>query len=176
MGMTTFKKGLWVVVLFSLALNVGFVFMTIRWKFMPRFTPPRPPLVQGGSGTISPGGQPQFLDILDRIDLTEDIREEVKENLIQMVKDHRKFLVQLSQREKRILTLIGRPGDLTMETVSPLIESYSRARKENELKTARHIIEIRKLLGRERSVYLISELKKEFDQFDKRLPEDKPRD
>lgn len=168
--MNGWKKGIWVVLFFSLALNVGFAFMAIRWKFMPRFTPPP---AQGRPGP--PDRQPPFFAILDRMDLTGSVREKVKENLMQMAKDHHEFIGQLFEGEKKILSLIGRPGDLTMETVSPLIESYSRVRQQSALNKARHIIEIRKLLGREKSVYLISELKKEFDRFDKKAPGDKPR-
>lgn len=158
MGLTFWKKGVWVLLFFSLALNMGFVFTAVRWKIRPGFHPPPP-----GSGPV--------LEILDRMDLPEGIRGKVAKSLRQMDADHRDFVRLLFKEEENVLTLIGRPGKLDMKMVAPLIETHSQIFKKSAMNKAEYIIEIRNLLGSEKSLYLISEMKKDFK---KRMHKDKP--
>lgn len=158
MGVTFWKQGVWVLLFFSLALNIGFVFTAASWKIRPGFNPP-------------PHGSGPVLEILDRMDLVEGVKEKVAKFLKKMDADHRDFVRLLFKEEEKVLTLIGRPGNLDMEMVAPLIETHSRIFKKSAMNKAGYIIEIRKLLGREKSLYLISEMKKDFR---KRMHKDKP--
>lgn len=163
MGLTFWKKGVWVLLFFSLALNIGFVFTATTRKMPPGFPPP--PMLGG------PGGA--ALRILDRMDLAEGVREKVAESLKQMDAEHLEFVRRLFKEEEKLLMLMARPGDIDMDMISPLIESYSQLSKKSALNKAGYIIEIRNLLGSEKSLYLISEMKKHFR---KRMPGDKPQD
>jgi len=113
------------------------------------------------------------LEILDRMDLAEGVREKVAESLKQMDADHLEFVRRLFKEEEKLLMLIAQPGDIDMDMLSPLIESYSQLSKKSALNKAGYIIEIRNLLGSEKSLYLISEMKKDFR---KRMPWDRPQD
>ncbi len=136
---------------FSLAFNIGFFFTAANRKMRP------------GPGPI--------LKILDGMDLPEELRGKVTDTIKQLDTDHWKFRKLLSKEERKILDLMGRPGNLDMDMVAPLIESYSQISKKSALNKAGYIIEIRKLLGSEKSLYLISEMKKNFE---KRMCKDKP--
>ena len=176
MGLTIWKKGIWVLLFFSLALNVGFIFTAVSWKFWPG--PPPPPYGPGmggpGPGMRGPGpggpGPGPILEIINRMDLSEAVRKEVTDIIIKLDADHRRFVRQLFEEEEKILMLMGRPGEVDMDMVAPLIESYTQISKKSALNKAGYVIEMRKLLGNEKIAYLISEMKKNFR---KRMHEDK---
>lgn len=111
------------------------------------------------------------MEILDRMDLAEGVKQKVAESLKQMDAGHRKFVRQLFMEEEKVLMLMARPGKIDMGMVSPLIDSLSQIVKKSALNKAGCIIEIRKLIGSEKSLYLISEMKKGFR---KRKPKDRP--
>lgn len=150
---------------FSLALNIGFVGIAMDRKMRPQFPPP--------PGRGAPGGPIiPVLEILDRMNLPEGVNQKVAGSLRQMDVDHWGFVRRLFKEEEQLLKLMDRPGKINMEMISPLIESYSQISKQSALNKAGYIIEIRNLLGNEKSLYLISELKKNFR---KRMPKDRPR-
>jgi hypothetical protein len=176
MDVTLWKKGVWVLLFFSLALNIGFVGIPLHRKMGPLFPPPGGLGGPGGPGRPGGPGGPggpirPVLEILDRMTLPEGVKENVADSLRQMDVDHWKFVSRLRKEEEQLIKLMGRPGKIDMEMISPLIESYSQISKQSALKKAGHIIKIRNMLGNEKSLYLISELKKNFR---KRMPKDRP--
>lgn len=152
MGMNILKKGVWVLLFFSLALNIGFVVLAAGPGFLTGFRLPPPP---------PPGPEP-VLRILDTMDLDQEVKSKVVSVIKAMDEEHRNYFRQLLAQEEKLLALIGQPGELEMETLAPLIEKYSLIRQQSAVNKARHVVEIRRLLGREKSLYLISEIKKDF--------------
>lgn len=113
------------------------------------------------------------MESLDRMDLAEGVKKKVTESLKQMRTDHRKFVKLLFKEEEKVLMLISRPGNIDLDMVSPVIESYTQISKKSALNKAGYIIEVRNLLGSEKMLYLISEIKKDFR---KRKPKGRPQD
>lgn len=157
MGIISLKKGVWLLLFFSLALNIGFVFTATTRKMRPESHP-------------LPGPERPALKVLDRMDLAEGVRQKATDSLKQMEADHRKFVKLLFKEEEKLTMLIARPGSIDMGMVSPLIESFSQISKKSALNKAEYIIKIRNLLGSKKSLYLISEIKKDFK---KRKPKDR---
>jgi len=157
MGLTILKKWVWVLLFFSLALNIGFIYGAANRKSQP-------------PGFHRPPGPGPVVKILDRIDLPDEAREKVTESFTQLHADHRKYVRLLFAQERKILDLIGKPGKLDMEMIAPLIETCSQLTKKSAMQKARYILEIRALLGPENSLFLISEIKKDFS---KRRPKGK---
>ena len=119
-----------------------------------------------------PGPRPIF-EILDRMDLSGEVREKITDIVLKLDTDHRDFVRRLFDEGEKILMLMGQPGEVDISMVAPLIESYTQISKESALNKAEYIIEVRKLLGSKKMLYLISEMKKTFR---KRMSEDKPQD
>ncbi len=111
------------------------------------------------------------MEILAKMDLAEGVKQKVAQSFEQMAADHREFIRQGFIEEGKVLMLMARPGDIDMNMVSPLIEAYSQLSKKSALNKAEHIIKIRKLIGSKKTLFLISEMDREFK---KRMPKDRP--
>ena len=152
MGLRFLKKWIWLLVFFSLALNIGFIYSAADQRIrLPGFLSP-----PAGQGTLS--------KILDKMDLPKGVRENVTESFEKLRASHLEFAGLLLKKEKEILDLMGRPGKVDMGMISPLIASYSQISKESALDKARYMIEIRALLGPEDCFFSYFRTKERFQK------------
>ncbi len=153
MDITLLKKGLWFLLAFSLALNIGFVITVSTQKgpgpmdFARKAPPPWP-----------------GISVLEQMDLPPDVRSKVIEAIHRLVDAHGKMITQIWLEEDKLLGLIGRPGPLDKNSLEKNSREIIQILDRNIRDKAEHIIEIRNLIGPEKSEQFFSKVREQFKQ------------
>ena len=149
MGVIVKKWGLWVLLAFSLALNIGFLVAVTGYP--------------DGLKRKGPNGRAPFrlvMRTLDEMDVSDIERQDVAAAMKRMVARHIEIREQVMVEEDKMLALIGRPTPLAASELEAQALKISELIKGSILDKPRHIIEIRNMIGPERTSELISRIRK----------------
>ena len=150
MKCTGYKKYVWIVLIFSLAVNIGFL-MVVAEKKLSRFYYAAGPRLNAVS------------EIIDELSLKNDTRERV-ESLFDQLKDiHRQRAAKMLDQNKQVLQILAKPGPLDEERLYREIKVYGQIRLESGQLAFAHILKIREELESENTALLFSELLKELN-------------
>ncbi len=155
MGITFLKKGIWVFLAFSIALNIGFITTVFTQKTQKSDElPPRC------------SGQEFEMTVLAEMDLPDELRAEVSIYIRQMIAAHMELGKKIQGEEEKMLDLLGQPGPLEKSALEDQIRKMHGIIRADMVKRSRYIIAIRDQLGPEKTVILFS---KTLDRFRKRM-------
>lgn len=145
MGIRLLKKGVWVALAFSIALNVGFIVTVARQETM------------GIKGRKLPG-----MKVLGEMNLPDAQKDRAVKTIRQMRRSHMKFMKEVWDEEEKIIGLIGQPGPLDTKAFEAHFLGIKQIIGRSLLDKAGHAIEMRNILGPENSVYFFSRVQKHF--------------
>ncbi len=155
MGIAPLKKGLWFLLAFSVALNIGFIITVTTHKSPgPMGFPKKAPL-------------PPFLPgipALEQMGLPHDVRTKATEAIHRLVDAHGQMMSQIWLKEDKLLELIGRPGPLDKNSLETNSREIVQILDRNIRDKAEYFIEIRNLIGPEKSEYFFSKVREQFKQ------------
>ncbi len=153
MGINFLKKGVWIVLAFSVALNIGVIATVIAFK------PPNHIPMQR-----LPGPENTGIQVLAGMDLSDDVKDKMAAALQHMNKRHFDFMQQVMKEEDKLIEVISQPGPLDKIAFERQKEVLSRMLGQTVSDKIEHLIEIRDLIGPEKTRYYFSEVRKRFQE------------
>ena len=151
MGVTFIKKWVWVVLAFSVALNIGVIATVIAIR------PPKPNMAARLPSPVFPG-----IQVLEQMDLSDTLKKKVADSLQNMNNRHFDFMELVMNEEEKMIDVISQPGPLDKVAFEKQKQILSRMLGQTVSDRVEHLIEIRQLIGPEKTRYFFKEIGKRF--------------
>ncbi|MCG8618638.1 MAG: hypothetical protein MI802_20655 [Desulfobacterales bacterium] len=152
MGMTRMKKGMGILLAFSLALNIGFIVTVVTQRPGNEFKGP------GGF----PKGKGPGMMVLSEMDLPKEDKAKVAEVLGRLRAGHMGIQQRAFEQQDKIIDLIRKPGPLSTEALEAEVLVLHGIMGDAVMDKPQYVIEIRELIGSEKAAELFSKVRGRF--------------